>query len=143
MKYNLSSSHDIAEAQRLLSQLTVDGKMVEIKEVKPRRSLAQNAYLHLLISAFGAHFGYSADEAKSLYKRLPGNKNLYIQHFDRDGVKFEYERSSAKLDKAEMQKSIDTLREWSEKMGYLLPDAEDREWLMRIENEVEQHERYL
>lgn len=143
MKYNLSSSHDIAEAQRLLSQLTVDGKVVEIKEVKPRRSLAQNAYLHLLISAFGAHFGYPSEQAKALYKRLPGNKDLYIKHFEQDGVKFEYERSSAKLDKDEMTKSIETLREWSAKMGYPLPSAEDREWLMRLENDVERHSNYL
>lgn len=143
MKYNLSISHDIAEAQRLLSQLTVDGKTVEIKEIKPRRSLQQNAYVHLLISAFGAHFGYEIDQAKALYKRLPGNKELYIKHFEQNGVKFEYERSSASLDKLEMQKSIDTLREWSAKMGYPLPDAEDRESMRRLENFIEQNERYL
>lgn len=143
MKYNLSSSHDIAEAQRLLSQLTVDGKVVEIKEVKPRRSLQQNAYLHLLLSAFGSHLGMSLDEAKAVYKRLPGNKEIYVKHFERDGIKFEYELSSAKLDKAQMQKSIDVLREWSEKMGYPLPLATDQEWLRQIENMAEQHERYL
>lgn len=107
MKYNLFLSHDIAEAQKLLAQLTIDKKIVDIKEVKPKRSLNQNAFLHLLISAFGAHFGWSLEEAKSLYKRLPGNKELYIKQFDDKGVKFEYERSSAALDKDEMTKSID------------------------------------
>lgn len=143
MKYNLSLSHDIAEAQRLLAQLTVDKKVVEIKEVKPRRSLPQNSYLHLLLGAFGSHFGYSMDEAKGIYKRLPGNRDIYIKQFDHNGVKFEYERSSAKLDKDEMRKSIDTLREWSDRMGYPLPTSEDKDWLMRIENEVEKHQRYL
>ena len=143
MKYNLNSSHDVAEANRLLAQLTVDKKVVEIKEVKPRRSLAQNAYLHVLIGGFGSHFGYSLEEAKALYKRLPGNKDLYIKHFEQGGVQFEYERSSAKLDKDEMTKSIETLREWSAKMGYPLPSAEDREWLMRIENEIEKNERFM
>ena len=143
MKYDLRNSHDVAEANRLLAQLTVDQKIVEIKEVKPRRSLQQNAYLHLLISAFGAHFGYPADQAKALYKRLPGNKELYVQRFDHNGVQFEYERSSAKLDKEEMAKSINTLKEWSAKMGYPLPDATDIEALRRLENYVEQHSRYL
>lgn len=143
MKYNLNSSHDVAEANRLLAQLTVDKKVVEIKEVKPRRSLNQNAFLHLLLGAFGSHLGLSLDEAKALYKRLPGNKALYIKHFEQGGVQFEYERSSAKLDKDEMTKSIETLREWSAKMGYPLPTADDKEWLMRIENEIEKNERYL
>jgi len=143
MKYNLSQSHDIAEAQRLLAQLTVDKKVVEIKEVKPRRSLPQNAYLHVLLGAFGANFGYSMEEAKALYKRLPGNKDIYIKHFEQNGVQFEYEVSSAKLDKEQMTKSIETLREWSAKMGYPLPSAEDREWIMRLENYTEQNERYM
>lgn len=143
MKYDLKSNRDVAEAQRLLSQLTVDGKVVEIKEVKPRRSLNQNAYLHVLLGAFGSHFGYDTDEAKGIYKRLPGNKDIYIKHFERDGVKFEYERSSAKLDKDEMMSSIDTLREWSQKMGYPLPAATDQEWLLNLENEIEKHGRYL
>ena len=143
MKYNLASSNDVAEANRLLAQLTVDKKVVEIKEVKPRRSLNQNAYLHVLIGAFGSHFGYSMDEAKALYKRLPGNKDLYIKHFEQGGVQFEYERSSAKLDKDEMTKSIETLREWSAKMGHPLPTADNTEELRRLENFIEQNERYL
>lgn len=143
MKYNLNSSHDVAEANRLLAQLTVDKKVVEIKEVKPRRSLNQNAFLHLLLGAFGSHLGLSLDEAKGVYKRLPGNKELYIKHIERDGLTLEYERSSAKLDKEEMSRSIETLREWSAKMGYPLPTATDQEWLRQIENEIERNGRYL
>lgn len=143
MKYNLSSSHDIAEAQRLLSQLTVDGKVVEIKEVKPRRSLNQNSYLHLLLGAFGANLGYSLDEAKELYKRLPGNKEMYAYQKDVGGKPMTFLRSSADLNKDEMTRSIETLREWSEKMGYPLPTADNKEALMRLENYIEENERYM
>lgn len=143
MKYNLSSSHDIAEAQRLLSQLTVDGKMVEIKEVKPRRSLSQNSFLHVLLGAFGSNLGYTIDEAKELYKRLPGNKELYVYTKDVGGKPMEFTRSSADLNKDEMTKSIETLREWSAKMGYPLPTADNVEELRRLENYIETHERYL
>lgn len=143
MKFNLSNPTELDEAKKYLGLLIVDGKRVEIKEVKPRRSLPQNSYLHVLLGAFGAHFGYSMEQAKALYKRLPGNKELYIQHFEQNGVKFEYERSSAKLDKLEMTKSIETLREWSAKMGYPLPTATDQAWLDSLQNEVERNERYL
>jgi hypothetical protein len=143
MKYNLSSSHDIAEAQRLLSQLTVDGKMVEIKEIKPRRSLSQNSYLHVLLGAFGSNLGYTTEESKELYKRLPGNKELYVYTKDVGGKPMEFTRSSADLNKDEMTKSIETLREWSAKMGYPLPTADNVEELRRLENYIETHERYL
>lgn len=126
-----------------LNSLIGEKKRVDIKEVKPRRSLAQNSYLHLLLSAFGAHFGMSMDEAKGVYKRLPGNKDIYIKRFDRDGIRFEYERSSASLDKMEMTKSIETLREWSAKMGYPLPTATDTAWIERLENDIERVEYYL
>lgn len=143
MKYNLSISNDVAEAQRLLAQLTVDKKVVDIKEVKPRRSLPQNSYLHLLLGAFGSNLGLDIEAAKGVYKRLPGNKDIYIKHIELGKHTIEYERSSASLDKEEMTKSIETLREWSAKMGFPLPPATDQAWLMEIENQIEQHNRYL
>lgn len=139
----MRSSHDVAEAQRLLAQLTVDQKIVEIKEVKPRRSLPQNAFLHLLLGVFGANLGYTTQESKELYKRLPGNKELYVYTKDVGGKPMEFTRSSADLNKDEMTRSIETLREWSAKMGYPLPTADNTEELRRLENYIEQHERYL
>ena len=143
MKYRLSNPTEAGQALQFLSQLTGEQKVVDIKEVKPRRSLPQNSYLHLLLGAFGAFIGEDMDAAKGVYKRLPGNKELYIKQFERNGVKFEYERSSASLDKEEMTKSIETLREWSAKMGHPLPTATDQGWLMSLENEVERNSRYL
>ena len=143
MKYNLTISNDVAEANRLLAQLTVDKKVVEIKEVKPRRSLNQNSFLHLLLGGFSAHFGFSLEEGKAVYKMLPGNSTIYHYTKEVGGKTFEFVRSSADLDKPTMTKSIETLREWSAKMGYPLPTATDEAWLQSLENTIEQHERYL
>lgn len=141
MKLNLAITNDVAEAQRFLAQLTVDKKIIEIKEVKPRRSLNQNAYLHLLLGAFGQFFGYTLEEAKIIYKQL--NKGIYEYTKDIRGKTMTFVRSSADLSKEEMTQSIETLREWSEKAGYPLPTATDQEWLRQIENEIERNERYL
>lgn len=143
MKYNLTVSQAIKEAKEHLGRLIVDGKTVDIKEVKPRRSLNQNSFLHLLLGAFSAHFGFSLNEGKSIYKMLPGNKELYHYTKELNGRTFEFVRSSADLDKTEMTKSIETLREWSAKMGYPLPTAQDEAWLQSLENDVERNERYL
>lgn len=143
MKYDLSRSNDIAEAQRFISQLIVDKKIVDIKEVRPKRSLSQNSFLHVLLGAFGANLGYTLEEAKELYKRLPGNKELYAYNKDVGGKPMMFLRSSADLNKDEMTRSIETLREWSAKMGHPLPTADNVEELRRLENFIEQNERYL
>lgn len=143
MKYNLAITTEQAEAYAYLAQIAEKKQIVEIKKFSPKRSINQNSYLHVLLGAFGAHFGWTMEEAKGVYKRLPGNKEVYIEHFDDRGVQFEYERSSAALTKEEMTKTIDTLRTWSKKMGYPLPSADEKEWLMRLENEVEKASFYL
>ena len=141
MKYNFANPHDGGKALMDLTQMINDKKKVEIKVIKPRRSLNQNSYLHLLLGAFGAHFGYTLEEAKTIYKDLNGS----IYNYDKEvrGKVHHFTRSSADLNVEEMTKSIDVLREWSDKAGYPLPTATDQEWLMQIENEIERHSKYL
>lgn len=141
MKYSLSNAQETAKAYAFLQQLVTDKKVVDIKEVKPRRSLNQNAFLHLLLGAFGAEFGYTLEEAKSLYKQL--NSSIYEYTKEQRGKTHTFMRSSADLDKEEMTRSIETLRDWSAKAGYPLPTATDQEWLRQLENDTEQHKRYL
>lgn len=141
MKYNFQNARDAGEAVMYLNDLIRDKKKVEIKAIKPRRSLNQNSYLHLLLGAFGAHFGYTLEESKTIYKDL--NKSIY--HYDKEvrGKIHHFTRSSADLNVEEMTKSIDVLREWSAKADYPLPTATDQGWLMQLENEMERHSKYL
>lgn len=143
MKYDTSNPHGSSTAFMHLTQLVTSKKIVEIKEVRPRRSLPQNAYLHLLLGYFGANLGYTLEESKYLYKRLPGNKEIYEYTKDVGGNPMSFLRSSADLSKDEMTKTIETLRDWSNRMGYPLPTATDTEALRRLENYIEQHERFL
>lgn len=138
MKYNLAEPPQAAEAQSYLTQLIKQGVIVNIKRYKPPRSLRQNNYLHLLLSAFGSHFGYTLAEAKTLYKR-DVNPDVYV--YEKNGSKFLH--SSADLDSGEMTKTIDRFREYSKEQGYPLPSADDREWLMSLENAIEGAEAYL
>jgi hypothetical protein len=137
MKYNLSIAADAQKAREYLDNLATKQAMVEIKKVSPKRTISQNSYLHLIISAFGAHFGYSASESKLIYKEL--NKDIYA--YNKKGRTFY--RSSADLTKEEMAKSIDTFREASDNAGYPLPLATDAGWLAEIENAIEQSRYYL
>lgn len=142
MKYRLSNPTEAGQALQYLSQLTGDKKMVEIKEVKPRRSLPQNSYLHLLLGIFGSHFGYTLEEAKLIYKR-DLNPSIFVYEKELRGKTKEFIRSSADLSRDEMARSIDTLKEWSKTGGLELPDADDTEKLHYYENMIEQTQHYL
>lgn len=141
MKYNLAGTQEQAQAYAYLAQLAEKKSIVEIKKVSPKRSLNQNSYLHLLLGGFGQHFGYTLEEAKAIYKEL--NSEIYKYTREVRGKTHTFYRSSADLTKEEMTKSIDVLREWSDKAGYPLPTATDQEWLRQIENEIEKSSYYM
>lgn len=137
MKYNLATTGEAERAFSYLSDLSGQHALVEVKKISPNRSLSQNSYLHLLIGAFGVHFGYTLEEAKQIYKEISPT----IYQYDKKGRTFL--RSSADLTKEEMAKSIDTFMEKSKEAGYPLPLATDQEWLRQLDNAIEQTKHYL
>lgn len=137
MKFNLAMPGENIKAFNFLSELSEKQSVVEVKKISLRRSLSQNNYLHLLIGAFGAHFGYTLDEAKLIYKKI--SRDLYF--YNKKGHVFI--RSSADLTKEEMAKTVDAFMKFSANNGYELPLATNQEWLRQIENEVERSNYYL
>lgn len=135
MKYNTAIKGEKADAEKYFQKLVDSESILEIKKVSKTRSLRQNSYLHLLLGAFGDHFGYTIEEAKLIYKEV--NKNIYY-YKKKDRV---FIRSSADLDTAEMTKTIDHFREVSAEQGCELPLATDQDWLRSIENMIEQNSR--
>lgn len=132
MKYNTAVEKEKNDAFQYLTDLAAKDSLVEVKKISPKRSLKQNAYLHLLCAAFGDHFGYTLEESKYLYKEI--NKNIYF-YKKKDRV---FVRSSADLSVDEMKQSIDRFREKSAEQGCDLPLATDQDWLRSIENMMEQ-----
>ena len=137
MRFNLKNKPEQEQATNYLSELIQKEADVRITKVIKKRSLSQNSYLHLILSYFGQHFGYTLDETKILYKQL--NPTTFV--YRKGGHTFL--RSSADLDTMVMTKSIDRFRDQSKQMGFPLPSPDEREWLARIENEVEKAEYYL
>lgn len=138
MRFSLSNPTDAGKALDYLLELTKKGSEATVTRVSPKRSLNQNNYLYLLLTEFGRFFGYTIDEAKTVYKR-DINPGIYV--YDRNGHKFL--RSSADLTTEEMTRSIDRLREFSAEQGHPLPAATDQDWLKQIENEAERERFYL
>lgn len=131
MKYNLDEIEQCTEAFEYLTKLVGQHALVEITKKSRERSLNQNSYLHILITAFADHFGYTVEEAKVIYKQA--NRDIY--YYKKNNIGFW--RSSADLTKDEMTRSIDKFRWFSAEHGCELPMAVDADWLMRIENDHE------
>jgi hypothetical protein len=96
-----------------------------------------------LFSYIAAEFGTSAETVKIHYKRVI-NPELYIFQENFLGEKMARLKSSAELTKEEMMISIDKLHAWyRENADLRLPQAEDREWIRELENQVEKHDYWL
>jgi hypothetical protein len=137
MNYDLAKPVELIAARSRLTYLARKRRRVHIKEVRVNRTLSQNSYLHLILAAFGAHFGYTLEEAKMVYKDI----NSAVYRYNKKGRTFI--RSSADLSKEEMARTIDHFMEKSKEAGYELPLATDQEWLLQIENEIERNRHYL
>lgn len=136
MKYNLAIEADHKAASIYFAQLIATNAMVEVKKLSPRRTLNQNAYLHLIIGAFGNHFGYTISESKIIYKQI----NASIYRYKKKGRVFW--KSSADLTKEQMADTIDKFIRVAAENKCELPLTTDTEWLIRIENDLEGN-RYL
>lgn len=137
-KYNLAVKEEVGLAYEHLAHLVISGaEIVEIKKLSPRRSLNQNAYLHLILGYFGTKTGYTLEEAKTLYKQLNHDVYKYIKN----GRPFY--KSSADLNKEDMSKTIDKFCTWSAENGVPLPQVTDEAWLRSIGNDIERSRRYL
>jgi len=90
---------------------------IELKKIPQRRSLSQNAYLHVLFSIWGNEFGYSIDETKVVVKR-------HLKYtYERNGTTFLVHTSS--MDSKTLSEFIDRFRNWSASEGCYLPSADE------------------
>jgi hypothetical protein len=107
------NSNPLVKEQFLLRarKLADTGKMVEMTEKKPQRTLKQNAYLWLLLSYWATQTGYTKEEAEAIYKDV--NKDIYIEVKEIGGREVEYVRHTYELDTAEMTSTIEKFRNWS------------------------------
>lgn len=137
MRYNTALPSDLERAQEYFNKVVTRKGIIDIKRVVPKRSLNQNAYLHLLLGAFGQHFGYTMEEAKIVYKDLSPT----IYKYEKRGRVFY--KSSADLTKDEMTITIERFREASAAQGYELPEATQEDWINQLSNAVESVQAYL
>ncbi len=107
--------------------------VVELTRKFKKRTISQNAYLHVLFSIWGLHHGYLLNEAKQEVKEAIGYS--YIKKGKR------YYKQTSKMDSVELTIFIDKFRDWSNIVHnyYLLTADEYKLEQIRIQNELKDY----
>lgn len=145
MIYNLDNPYDVPKFFAHVKKVAEGRKVVELTCKNPKRSMAQNNYLHLLLSWFGLRFGYTMDEVKQLIFKRTCNPDLFRKEIvDRwTGEVCRTWKSTADLTTAEMTVAIERFRNWSASEAHFpLPSAADKGFLLEIQAEVQRNAEY-
>lgn len=145
MIYNTSNPLDKANFLLRAKKLAESGKVIELTEKKPRRSLPQNKYLHVILAYFGTQTGNTLEWVKQQYYKKLVNPDLFIREKeDKYLGRIKVLRSSADLDTAEMSLSIDRFRNWSaQEAGVYIPAADEAILIQQMEIEIERSKEFL
>jgi len=143
--FNLSNPLDNANFLLRAKKLAESGKIVELTEKKPRRSLPQNKYLHVILAYFGTQTGNTTEWVKRQYYKKLVNPDLFIREKeDKYLGRIKVLRSSADLDTAEMSLSVDRFRNWAaQEAGIYIPSADEAILIQQMEIEIERNKEYI
>lgn len=145
MIYDTSNPLDKANFMLRAKKLAESGKVIELTEKKPRRSLPQNKYLHVILAYFGAQTGNTLEWVKQQYYKKLVNPDLFIREKeDKYLGRIKVLRSSADLDTAEMSLSIERFRNWAaQEAGIYIPSADEAILIQQMEIEIERSKEFL
>ena len=143
MIYNPKNEIDCKKAIEKIKYFISKGQKFELKAKYPKRSIAQNSYLHLILTAFAIETGYTLEEVKQeIFKKHVNSDIFYEGEFEGaiPGVSVHRFRSSANLDTKEMTLAIDRFRNFASiELGIYLPEPTDLALLEQLEEEISKH----
>jgi len=145
MIYNTSNPLNKANFLLRAKKLAESGKVIELTEKKPRRSLPQNKYLHVILAYFGAQTGNTLEWVKHQYYKKLVNPDLFIREKeDKYLGRIKVLRSSADLDTSEFSLSIERFRNWAaQEAGIYIPSADEAILIQQMEIEIERSKEFL
>ena len=145
MRYNGSNPLHAMQARQRLEKLIREGKIFDLTEKKPKRTLNQNSYLHLILAYFACQTGNTLQWVKREYYKKLVNPSTFIRERDDPYLgRVKYLRSSADLETDEMTLTIDRFRNWSaSEAGVYLPAPDDLRLMELAEIEIERNKEYI
>ena len=137
MIYDLRTKHEQGKAVAYLNKMIEARKVIDLKEKPKKRTIPQNAYLHVIMSLFGAETGYTLDEAKILLKRECG-----FMHYKKSGTLFL--KKTSQCGKEEMQIFIQWIIEFAGTQGIFIPTSEEYlENQTNIDKDIDRSKKFL
>lgn len=145
MIYDLNTEIGRERLTKRITALFSARKVVEVKVYQPKRTNAQNRYLHAILGEFAMQTGNTLEETKTEYFKKYCNADLFLVRKTLKHIgTIEVLRSSAELDTAEMTTAIDRFRNWSaSEAGIYLPSPDEEAYLAAIETEMQRHRDWL
>lgn len=145
MIYDTSNPLDKANFLLRAKKLAESGRIIEMSEKKPRRSLPQNKYLHVILAYFGTQTGNTLEWVKQQYYKKLVNPDLFIrEEEDKYLGKIKVLRSSADLDTSEFSLSIERFRNWAaQEASIYIPSSDEAILIQQMEIEIERNKEYL
>ena len=145
MLYDLSNPLQAEQFKSRSALLVKNGKIVELTEKKPKRSLQSNKYLHVILGYFACETGNTLEWVKQqYYKKLVNPSNFIREKDDKYLGRIKILRSSADLDSAEFALTIDRFRNWaSAQCGIYLPSPDEDRLIQLMEIEIERNKEFV
>ncbi len=145
MWYDGSNELQAVQARMRLEKLIAGGKVFELTEKKPKRSLSQNAYLHVILGYFATQTGNTLEWVKKEYFKKLVNPDMFIRKKDDPFLgQVKYLLSTTELDTAQMTTAIDRFRNWSAGEASIYLPAPDEERLLQLaQMEIERNKEYI
>lgn len=145
MIFNLQNPYEHDRFKEYVNNLYKQKCVVEVKKINPKRSLAQNSYLHVILGYFATQYGCSLDEAKVDYFKRQCNASIFEERVtNKVGKEIIRLRSSSDLTTAEMTLAIDRFRNWAAyEGGIYLPAPHEDEMIIHARQEIERNQQFL
>lgn len=145
MIFNLNNPYEKERCKKYCESIFEKGGIVEVVRKNKNRTLKQNNYLHLILSFFATELGYSVEEVKIDYFKRLCNKDIFERSkLNKQGNEINYLRSTSELDTKELSLAIERFRNWSSSVAEIyLPSANEKEYLIYVQQEIYRHKEYL
>ena len=142
MIYDASNRIDVQRALVKVQSLIDKQKKFEIKVKRPRRSISQNSYLHLILTWFAIEYGETVDYVKQVIFKQWVNEDIFSDSYTNPKTSKTRPRlkSTSELNSKELTESIERFRNWSSKeAGIYLAEPNDLASIDQMETEISKH----
>ena len=119
-----------------------NGKEIELKLYRPKRTGRQNNFLYFCLQWFAHEYNCTVFESKEVILKRIAAPHIFEREMVVNGETIKYYRSTADLDTVEMMSAIENFRAYADMVGHPIPDEKDEDLVRYCEREIEKTTQY-